>query len=135
MIRYVPTSNAMVCEALTEALWGLARPPALRSAKDTQKMFRSITCTNGSVWLQVDTEFDISVHPDAELNRLADILQPWINSGELPADTNDVLSAFIESKRGVRMIPWEAFPTLFKTLSKTREQLVSLGLLNDPTTH
>ncbi len=128
MIRYVPTSGAMVCEALTSALWGLARPPALRSDKDTQKMFGAITCLNGSVWLQVDTEFDISVHPEAELSGLADILQPWIDSGELPSDTNEVLAAFIESKRGGRMIPWEAFPQLFKDASKSREELISIGL-------
>ncbi len=134
MIRYVPTSGAIVCEALTEALWNLARPAAMRTEKDTRRMFASITCTNGSVWLAVNTTFSISVHPEAELNGLADILQPWIESGELPANTNEVLSDFIESKRGGRMITWEAFPDLFKTLSKTREQLVSLGLLNDPTT-
>ena len=134
MIRYVPTSGAIVCEALTGALWGLARPPALRSDKDTQKMFGAITCLNGSVWLQVDTEFDISVHQDAELDGIADILQPWIDAGQLPTDANVVLEAFVKSKRGQRMIPWEAFPQLFQDLSKTHAEMIAAGLLAEPAT-
>ncbi len=72
---------------------------------------------------------DIHVHHEAVLNGIADVLQPWIDGGVLPADTNETLAAYIESKRGQRMIPWEAFPQFFKDASKSRDELVSLGLL------
>lgn len=127
MIRFVPTSSSSAVP-LTEALWGLSRPTEVRGARDTRAMFAIVTATDASVWLMVDTEFDIPVHQDAVLNGIADVLQPWIDSGELPSDTNEVLAAFIESKRGGRMIPWEAFPQLFKDASKSREELISLGL-------
>ena len=55
MITYVPTSGASVCAALSDALWSLTQPKAIRSPLDTQRMFDSITCTDGSVWLEVDT--------------------------------------------------------------------------------
>ena len=95
-------------------------------------MFGSITCTDGSVWLLVDTEFDISVHSDAELDELVDILQPWIDSGELPTNTIVTLTNYINDHRNRRMIPWEAFPQLFKDMSKTYDELVDLGLLRNP---
>ncbi len=129
MIRYVPTSGLPVAEALSAALWELSRPKALQGPKDTTKMFGSQTCLDGSVWLEVHTTFDIPVHPAAVLNGIADVLQPWIDEGVLPADTNETLGAFIESKRGERLIPWDAFPQFFKDASKSRDELVSLGLL------
>lgn len=126
MIRYVPSSAA---EALSNALWGLSRPPETRAPEDTQFLFGWITALDGNRWLVVDTDYEVNVHQDAVLDGIADILQPWIDSGELPLDTNEVLAAFIESKRGGRMIPWEAFPQFFKDASKSREELISLGLL------
>lgn len=132
MIRYVPTSGAMTADALSDALWALSRPNAVRLPQDTQRMFGSVTCTDGSVWLHVDTEFDIPVHPEAELGGIAAILQPWINDALLPADTITQLADYVQSKRGQRMTPWDAFPQLFKDASKTRDELTALGLLTDP---
>jgi hypothetical protein len=82
-------------------------------------------------WLVVDTDFTIRVHPDAELGDIAQILQPWIDAGHLPADTNTQLAALIESKRGQRLIVYDAFPQLFKDMAKTHEQMVAAGLLAD----
>lgn len=132
MIRYVPTSGSPVAEALSAALWELSRPKVVQGPHDTTNMFGSLTCMNGSVWLEVHTTFDIPVHTDAALNGIADVLQPWIDEGVLPADTNAVLGAFIESKRGQRLIPWEAFPQFFKDTSKSREELIAAGLLPSP---
>ena len=129
MICFVLTSGSVVCDKLSRALWSLARPPHTRSNFDTSEMFSSLTCNDGSVWLQVDTTFDIPVHPEAELDGIADVLQPWVDEGALPADTIPNLAAFVESKRGQRLIVWEAFPQLFKDQSKTREELVALGIL------
>lgn len=128
MIRYVPTSGVIVAESLTSALWSLSRPLALRGNDTTQAMFSLFTALNGSVWLVVDTEFEIPVHAEAELDGIADVLQPWIDEGSLPADTNATLAAYIESTRGGRMVPWNAFPQLFKDQSKSREQMIADGL-------
>lgn len=129
MIRYVPTSGAMTADTLSDALWALSRPNEVRLPQDTQRLFGVVTMKDGSVWLQVDTEFSISVHPTAELGAIASILQPWIDDKLLPADSLTQLQAYIESVRGGRMIPWQAFPQLFKDQSKTHAELVKLGLI------
>lgn len=132
MIRYVPSSKA---EELSDALWRLTRPSYLRDDKDsTTKMFGWVDDlqTPSKRWLVVDTTFTIPVHAEAELDGIADILQPWIAEGYLPADTNDTLVAFIESKRGQMLTVYDAFPQLFKDLSKTRQEMIDAGLLANP---
>lgn len=126
MTRYVPSSAA---EPLSNALWGLSRPPHVRGENDTQYLFPWITALNGSRWLVVDTDYEINVHADAELDGIADILQPWIDASELPADTNTQLAALVESLRGGRLVVYSAFPQLFKDLSKTRQEMIAAGLL------
>lgn len=125
MIRFVPSSAA---EALSQALWGLSRPPAVRTADDTQFLFGWVVALDGSRWLVVDIDCEINVHPDAELGDIASILQPWIDGGQLPPDTNTQLAALIEAKRGQRLVVYDAFPTLFKDMSKTRQQMIDAGL-------
>lgn len=129
MIRYVPSSAA---EPLSEALWGLARPPELRHANDTSKMFAWMDDADGKRWLIVETTFTITVHAEAVLDSIADILQPWIISGHLPADTNDTLAALVESKRGQELTVYEAFPQLFKDMSLTHEQMIVAGKIPKP---
>ena len=128
MILYTPSS---VAESLSSALWALARPPALQSNNHTKYLFGWVDATDNTRWLEVDTECQIRIHADAELGALADILQPWIDAGNLPIDTNTQLATFIESKRGQRIIVYEAFPQLFKDMGKTYEQMVEAGLLID----
>jgi len=128
MIAYIPTSGGDVARALSNALWGLARPVAIRGNDVTQEMFGSVTMSNASVWLQVDTEFTIPVHPDAVLDGIADILQPFIDAGQLPPDTNTDLEAFITASRGGTMIPYNAFPQLFKDQAKSQAELQTLNL-------
>jgi len=131
MNRYIPTSGQDTCEKLTSALWGLARPAHLRSEEDTQAMFGSITCIDGSVWLVADTAYTIPVHKEAELDGIAGVLQPWMDAGYLPKDTNEKLAELILSLRGQQLTVWDAFPDLFKKQAMTREELVKLGLLVD----
>jgi hypothetical protein len=131
MMRYVPSSAA---EPLSQALWGLSRPPAVRGLNDTQYLFPWITALDGTRWLEVDTEYEINVHADAVLAGIADILQPWIHQGHLPADTNTNLAALVESLRGRRLVVYDAFPQLFKDMSKTHEEMIAAGLLADPQT-
>lgn len=128
MTRFVPASQA---ESLTRALWRLAVPNPAEG--DTDKMFEVITALDdGSLWLLVDTTFTIRVHQDAVLDGVADILQPWIDAGHLPADTNTTLAALIESKRGQRLVVYDAFPQFFKDQAKTLEQMISAGWLAAP---
>lgn len=131
MIRYIPSSAA---ETLSDALWGLTRPPQYRETGDTTKMFPWFDDlqTPSKRWLLVDTTFTIPVHAEAELDGIGDVLQPWIDSGHLPADTNTTLAAFIESKRGQALTVYDAFPQFFKDLSKTREEMISAGWLAAP---
>lgn len=131
MIRFVPSSAA---ETLSDALWGLARPPQYRGTGDTTKMFPWVDDLQvpSHRWLIVDTNFMIPVHAEAELDGIADILQPWIDSGHLPADTNTTLSAFIESKRGQDLTVYDAFPQLFKDLSMSYAEMISAGWLAAP---
>lgn len=131
MIRYVPSSAA---ESLSDALWALTRPPQVRQPGDTSKMFPWVDDlqTPSKRWLIVDTTFTIPVHVEAELDGITDILQPWIHSGHLPADTNATLAAFIESKRGQMLTVYDAFPQLFKDLSKTYQEMITAGWLTEP---
>ena len=128
MIVYIPTSGENTAAALSNALWGLTRPAPVRDEKDTQELFGRNAMSNGSVWLVVDTEFSIPVHTEAELDGIADILQPFIDAGQLPANTNADLAAFIESKRRQSMVVYDAFPDFFKSQAKTQTELQTLGL-------
>ena len=128
MIRYVPSS---VATELSAALWALSRP--VRSADDTQFLFPWVTALNGSQWLAVKDDYTISVHPDADFAPIATLLQPWIERGELPGDTNTQLAALVESLRGSRLMVYDAFPQLFKDMSKTHAEMIAAGLLAEPT--
>lgn len=128
MIVFIPST---VAELLSDCLWGLACPPDQRQGVTT-KLFPWVTDLNGSQWLVVDTDYSIPVHPEAILDGIADILQPWIDQGHLPADTNDNLAALVESLRGQRLTVYDAFPPLFKSMTKTREQMIADGLLPVP---
>jgi len=131
MIRFIPTSGAVVADTLSNALWSLSRPESVRSEKDTQRMFSPVTCLNGSVWLQVDTAFTITIHPLVELGDIAGIMQPWIDAGSLPKDENERLAAMIEDARGSRLNVYDSFPQLFRDQSKTRAELIALGLIKE----
>lgn len=95
-------------------------------------MFGWIDATDNSRWIEVDTEFEIPVHPEAELGGIATVLQPWIDEGSLPSDTNTQLAALVESLRGQRLVVYNAFPQLFKDMGKTRDEMVSAGLIQTP---
>jgi hypothetical protein len=131
MTRYVPSSTA---ESLSNALWGLSRPLETRGPKDTQFLFSWTPALDGTRWLVVDTDYEINVHADAVLAGIADILQPWIDAGHLPADTNTNLAALVESLRGQRLVVYDAFPPLFKSMSKTYPEMITAGLLAAPHT-
>ena len=129
MIRHIPTSGQSTAALLTEALWALSVPPDHQNGNTTEAMFGLVTMTDGSVWLAADDSFQITIHPEAILDGIADILQPWIDSGALPSDTNATLAAYIETNKGGVVTPYGMFPQLFKDQSKTFEELQNLGLI------
>lgn len=134
----IPSTKA---EELSAALWALAMPPHLRGGGYvTSSLFGRIMDLQGKEWIVAQDDFRIKVHADAKLNGIAGILQPWIDQALLPAETNNDLAKFIESKRGEWLVVYEAFPALFKLgtpdnptgVGRTRAQLVSEGRLNAP---
>ena len=127
MTRYIPASAA---SALSAALWALARPD--NSGESTQFLFATASATNGSDWLVVLDDYDIPIHPQAELGGIAAILQPFIDAKQLPADTLDNLTVLIEANRGKRLVVYDAFPQLFKDMSKTHAEMIAAGLLPEP---
>lgn len=135
---YVPSAKA---DELSRALWSLARPPEARRGSDiTSSMFRRVTDLQDSKWLVVLDDYSVSIHPQAELNGLADILQPWIDDGLLPADTNTQLAGYVNAMRGKSLVVYQAFPPLFKLadasnptgLGRTKEQMIKEGRLPTP---
>ena len=122
MIIYVPSSAA---KELSEALWELSRPAYLQNSGDTTQMFSWIDDVQGNRWIEVYDDFSIIIHPNAELGKIADILQPWITSGHLPPDTNTSLATLIESKRGQHFVIYDAFPQFFKNMSLTMPELIN----------
>lgn len=134
MIFYTPSSRAA---KLTAQLWKLSDPNPTRG---TTALFPVVVMTDGTTWLMVDTNCNIPVDAGAELNGIADILQPWIEEGYLPADTNEVLASYVESKRGQRLVVYEAFPALFKLADasnpngngRTKDQLIAAGIFPQP---
>jgi hypothetical protein len=123
MIHYIPATAA---KELSKALWALANP---QTDGETVEMFPVFNDKNGSVWLVVNDEFQIIVHPDAKLGRIADILQPWVDSGHLPADTIPNLAALVASSAGKPLVVYSAFPQIFKDMSKSEEELAAEGLI------
>lgn len=129
MIVYIPAPSA---QPLSDALWGLTRPPFIRHESNTQYLFPWVKALDSSIWLLVETTYTISVHSEAVLDGIAGILQPFIDAQQLPADTNNQLDAFIESKRGHELVIYDAFPQLFKDQAKTWQQMIDAGLLSQP---
>jgi hypothetical protein len=129
MTCYIPSAAA---ESLSAALLRLSDPNP--EGKVSQFLFGSVVDLHGDKWLMVDTTLSLPIHPDAELNGIADILQPWIDGGHLPEDTNTTLAALVESSAasGERLVVYDAFPQLFKDMSKTREEMIAAGLLAMP---
>jgi hypothetical protein len=129
MIRYIPSAAA---ESLSAALLRLSDPHP--EGKVSQFLFGSVLDLHGEKWLMVDTTLSLPIHPDAVLNGIADILQPWIDGLHLPAGTNTTLAALVESSAasGERLVVYDAFPQLFKDMSKTYEEMIEEGKLAEP---
>lgn len=138
MTHYVPTSGEVPAEKLSGALFALARPVALQPPEAIQDAFSVIEALNGTHWLVVPDEFTLVMHPDAEIDGIADVLQPWEQSGALPAGTVAGIDAWINTTRVLPTIeertfcPWEQFTAYFRANAKTWQQMIDAGLLAAP---
>jgi len=138
MKLYIPAPAA---RAMSDALWSLSRPASVRSQDDTQYLFPWVKALDDSRWLVVDTDFEINVHPLADTASIIAVLQPYEDSGALPAGTLEGLSAYVEANRGQKLVVYEAFPALFKLkdtdnptgLGRTFEQMIQEKRLPNPT--
>lgn len=124
-------SNEVVAQQLSEALWELGVPKSKRGKWETKSLFGVRKMKDGSKWLCVNTEVKVKVDVDAELGGVESVLRPWEVSGKLQSGTIDGLKALVEVMRGEWLTVWLAFPMLFREMSKTKEELVTLNLWED----
>ena len=111
-------------ESYSAALWGISRPPAVRSEKDTQLYTSWITHPDTGAQALYVPDDTRPVHVDADLQPLLDLMAPAITEAELTAITEAV-----EASRGGRIsfkALVEASPSLSANL-RTREQLEAAG--------
>lgn len=123
MIKYIPASAA---EELSNALWALSRPHAIRGEQDTQYLFPWIIDNQNNRWIVVDDQYEIPVHVNAQLGNISLILQPWIDEGYLPNNILTNLILIINNKKGASLKVYEAFPDFFKSQSKSLQQMIDL---------
>ena len=97
-------------------------------------MFPVVKALDDSLWLAVETDFSIVIHPEAELDGIADILQSYIDAGDIPNGTNEALAQFVLNHRGQEVTAWSMFPDFFKNRSKDKAAMIAQGLLADADT-
>jgi hypothetical protein len=138
MTHYVPASTETNALLLSEGLFALAVPRHLQPSDGRQDAFEVITALNGSPWLVVPDEFTLVMHPQAELDGIADVLTPYESQGYIPAGTLAAMEAWIEATRVLPTVaertfcPWDKFPAFFKGLSKSWHGMVDAGWLANP---
>lgn len=118
------TPSEPYAAAISSALWGLARPPAVRKPEDTQNYTSWIVKPDESAVALFVPDDTRPVHPAADLQPLLDLMAPAITDAELTAITEAV-----ESARGGRIrfkSLVEASPSLSANL-RTKAQLEADG--------
>ncbi len=133
MIRYIPVLNPAAAEKLSRSLWALSRPVAVQSSDVTKRLFSFITATDGTIWLQTETTATLPIHQLAELTGVLEVMQPLIDGGQIPPTAPTNLTSAITAAKGTSLNIYGILPLFFTSRSKTREELISLGLLTIPT--
>jgi len=128
MIKYIQTSNQSVASNLTSALWSLTRPINIRESNDTSNMFATKVMTDGSVWLQVDTNFTIPVHLDADIEPIIDILEPFVALNYIDNIDLQNLIDLIEVSKGNELNVFESFPQFWINSAKTENEIKTMGI-------
>ncbi len=128
MTIYIPTSSAPAAQTLSESLWGLTMPPSVINGNATRLLFGTVTMKNASVWLACDDEITIPVHQDANVDPIAEILEPFVDSGVIDYPDIQALFDLVEITRGQELNVWQAFPQYWKDMGKTLAELQTLNL-------
>jgi hypothetical protein len=131
---------APAAQAMSDALWSLSRPADIRGPHDTQYLFPWREALDLTLWLAVETDYEINVHPDADAAAIVAVLQPYEAEGALPAGTLAALAARVEALRGGRLVVYGEFPDLFKLptaehpegLARTLAEMIEAGKFMQP---
>lgn len=131
MIRYIPVLNPQAADKLSQSLWALSRPTAVQQSDVTKRLFTFVTATDGTIWLQTETTATLPIHQLAELTGIIEVMQPLIDQGQLPASAPTNLTAAITASKGKSLNIYGILPAFFTSRSKTKEELLALGLLKE----
>lgn len=123
MIQYYQDPDA---KRLSVALWDLARPG--RPANEREgRMFNVLQPVPSVVCLEVDTDFEFVVDPNAVIGDLASILQP-----RMTAEAIAELGALVLSLRGQRVVASTAFAQVFNGQPLSVQDMYNAGWLTPP---
>jgi len=130
MMKFVPASKV---RELSEALFALSRPPSVRKPGEVTSAACAVrTDLKGDTWIELDDQREVYVHPVATLGEIPEILQPFIDAEEIPADTVQQLQALVDASRGTRIKVYPRFPQPFQDASLTYDQMIAAERLALP---
>lgn len=127
MRRFIPAAAGA---RLGEALQGLSRPLEVRMAGEvTTAMCAVRTDLKGDTWIELDDQREVYVNPQATLGEISQILQPFVDAGEVPPDTIMQLQALVDASRGTCIQIYPRFPQRFRDASLDYDQMIAAGRL------
>lgn len=130
MIQCIPASAGA---AMSVALFGLPRPAAVRRAGEVTTALCAVRKdVKGALWMVLDDEREVFVHPAAELTEVEAILEPLILGGVLAAGTITNLRALLDASRGRSVKLFECFPPEIRAMAKPLTQMMEEGLMSEP---
>jgi hypothetical protein len=130
-IKYIPVSSINRAEQVSRKLWELTRPPSERIGEST-----TLYCgwlvhpVTGAVVLCLPDDDDQPIHIKADSTILDNILNEFVAAGKITlADKKAVKDAIADNKGG-RANFLTFFPSYWKNLGKTEDQLRDEGWFN-----
>jgi len=130
MIRYIPIASSVAANALNGGLWDLSVPSQDREGNATQHLFTVVRARNSSFWLQIDSEYEITVGAFADGQAVNQILSARVSSGDMTQGELDSIIQSISNARGGPLNPWVLIPAFLKVEGKSEDEMVTLGLLH-----
>lgn len=125
MNYFYPASSSSAARALSEAIWSLCLPVSERQDGDTMRAFEIMQGANGIPYVNIPDDFTAVMHPEASMDPVAAVLQPFETAGHIPAGTVADMRAWVESTRVLpdwqdrQFVPWDKFPAYFQSQAVT----------------
>lgn len=125
MNYFYPATSTNAARALSEAIWTLCLPVAERQQNDTSRAFDVIQGANGTPYVNIPDDFVAVIHPEASMDAVAAVLQPFETAGHIPAGTVQDLRDWVEQTRALpnwqdrQFVPWQKFPAYFQEMAVT----------------